>query len=94
MFVFASDLRYEGIPGVRENVRARARVLGITVAVAYHWGRDIFPHNPVSKVRYLEGDSVCFRPETSRYRALNPTAKSKQNGGGVGCPGALDTWRG
>ena len=34
----------------------------ITVAAAYHEGRDVFPHNPVRKVRFLEGGAVFFPP--------------------------------
>jgi hypothetical protein len=60
----------EGIETVLDNLERRAGVGGITLAVAYHHGRDIFPHNPVQKVRFLEGGAVFFRPELDRYERL------------------------
>ena len=46
MFAFASDLVDEGMATVLDNVAGRAGVGGVTMAAAYHHGRDIFPHNP------------------------------------------------
>ena len=64
----------EGIDAVLENVSGRAGLGGVTMAAAYHHGRDVFPHNPKRKVRFLEGGTVFFQPEPSRYqgRALQP----------------------
>jgi hypothetical protein len=70
LFAFATDLVDEGMASVLDNVAGRAGVGGITLAAAYHQGRDIFPHNPARKVHFLEGDSVFFRPDASRYRGL------------------------
>jgi hypothetical protein len=70
MFAFATDLADEGTAVVLDNVQHRAGVDELTLAVAYHDARDIFPHNPVSKVRYLEGGSVFFRPDGGRYDGL------------------------
>ncbi len=42
----------------------------MTMAVAYHDARDIFPHNPVRKVRYLEGGAVFFQPDVARYEGM------------------------
>jgi hypothetical protein len=70
MFAFASDLVDEGIASVLDNVTGRAGLGGITMAAAYHQGRDIFPHNPARKVAFLDGDTVFFRPDASRYRGL------------------------
>jgi len=70
LFAFATDLIDEGIETVLDNLEQRAGVRGITLAVAYHHGRDIFPHNPVHKVRFLEGGAVFFRPEPNRYEPL------------------------
>jgi hypothetical protein len=60
MLAFASDLHDEGVGTVLDNVQNRAGVNGLTMAVAYHDARDVFPHNPVRKVRYLEGGAVFF----------------------------------
>lgn len=56
---------------VLDNVASRAGLGGITMAAAYHHGRDIFPHNPARKVRFLEGGTVFFRPDLSRYQGLS-----------------------
>ena len=70
MLAFATDLRDEGTGTVLDNVQNRAGVDGLTVAVAYHDARDIFPHNPVRKVRYLEGGAIFFTPDFARYEDM------------------------
>ncbi len=70
MFAFASDLVDEGMSAVLDNLADRAGVTGITMAAAYHHGRDIFPHNPHRKVHFLEGGTVFFQPDPDRYRDL------------------------
>jgi len=70
MLAFATDLHDEGLDAVLGNVQERAGVDGLTLAVAYHDARDLFPHNPVHKVRYLEGGAIFFRPDESRYEGL------------------------
>jgi hypothetical protein len=72
MLAFASDLHDEGVGTVLDNVQNRAGVNGLTMAVAYHDARDVFPHNPVRKVCYLEGGAVFFPPEVARYGDLQP----------------------
>jgi len=67
MFIFATDAADEGVEVVLDNIQHRAGLDGVTVAAAYHHGRDIFPHNPVRKVYYLEGGAVFFRPNTELY---------------------------
>jgi hypothetical protein len=62
IFCFATDLADEGIETVLDNVEQRGGLGGVTVAAAYHEGRDVFPHNPVSKVRFLESGAVFFPP--------------------------------
>jgi hypothetical protein len=70
MLAFATDLHDEGLEVVLGNVQERAGVDGLTMAVAYHDARDLFPHNPAHKVRYLEGGAVFFQPDGSRYKDL------------------------
>lgn len=67
MFIFATDAADEGVEVVLDNIQHRAGLDGLTVAAIYHHGRDIFPHNPVRKVHYLEGGAVFFRPNTELY---------------------------
>jgi hypothetical protein len=70
IFAFASDLRDEGVDAVLDRVQHRAGLGGVTVAAAYHDGRDIFPHNPVRKVRFLESGAIFFRPDRGRWQGL------------------------
>lgn len=70
MLAFATDLHDEGLDAVLDNVQERAGVDSLTMAVAYHDARDIFPHNPVHRVRYLEGGAVFFHPEEGNYEGL------------------------
>jgi hypothetical protein len=53
-----------------DNISGRAGLGGVTMAAAYHHGRDIFPHNPIRKVHFLEGGAVFFQPDPSRYRGV------------------------
>jgi hypothetical protein len=68
IFAFATDIRDEGVATVLDNVQHRAGLGGIAVAAAYHEARDIFPHNPARKVRFLESGAVYFRPDPVRWR--------------------------
>jgi hypothetical protein len=70
LFAFASDLVDEGMAAVLDNVAERAGVGGVTMAAAYHHGRDIFPHNPARKVHFLDGGSIFFQPDLRRYAGL------------------------
>jgi hypothetical protein len=70
LFAFATDLHDEGLGTVLDNVQNRAGAGGLTVAASYHEGRDLFPHNPLRKVRFLEGGALFFRPEERRYEGL------------------------
>ncbi len=69
-FLFATDLADEGLEAVLDSLQGRAGLEGVSLACAYHHARDVFPHNPVRKVRYLEGGTVFFRPDSERYRGL------------------------
>jgi hypothetical protein len=62
IFCFATDFADEGIDAVLAHVRERGGLGGVTVAAAYHEGRDLFPHSPVRKVRFLEGGAIFFEP--------------------------------
>ena len=70
IFAFATDLADEGLETVLDNVQGRGGLGGITVAAAYHEGRDVFPHNPRHKVRFLEGGAVFFPPDPARWRGV------------------------
>ena len=70
IFVFPTDLEGEGVEAVLDNVQQRAGADAITLAAVYHEARDIFPHNPRGRVRFLEGGVAYFRPDPARYRGL------------------------
>jgi hypothetical protein len=67
LFAFPSDLEDEGIQVVVERASHRAGVDGLVLAAAYHAARDLFPHNPRGRVRFLEPGVVFFRPRPSRW---------------------------
>jgi hypothetical protein len=70
IFAFPTDFRDEGTGAVLDNVQHRAGLGGVTLATVYHEARDLFPHNPRGKVRFLEGGVAYFRPDPARYRGL------------------------
>jgi hypothetical protein len=72
IFCFATDLADEGVDAVLDNVQHRGGLGGVTVAAAYHEGRDLFPHNPRHKVRFLESGAVFFEPRALREVRLQP----------------------
>jgi hypothetical protein len=67
-FLFATDLVDEGTDVVLDRLQ-RAGLDGLTMACNYHHSRDVFPHNPVHRVRFMQG-GVFFRPERSKYKNL------------------------
>ena len=70
IFAFATDFADEGVEAVFDNVQHRGGLGGVTVAAAYHEGRDVFPHNPVRKVRFLESGAIFFQPDDARWRDI------------------------
>jgi hypothetical protein len=78
IFAFATDFADEGIETVLDNVHERGGLGGVTVAAAYHEGRDVFPHNPVRKVRFLEGGAVFFElgPALRAVRLQPPVSEA------------------
>ncbi len=77
VYLFESDLIDEGFEAALDNVAGRGGLGGINIAAAYHHGRDIFPHSPVRKVRFLEGGTIFFHPDESRYgETLRPVVSS------------------
>lgn len=70
IFAFPTDLHGEGVETVLDNVQFRAGLGGITLAAVYHEARDLFPHNPGGRIRFLEGGVAYFRPQGERYDGL------------------------
>jgi hypothetical protein len=65
--VFASDLVDEGFETVIETARERGGFDGIELAAIYHHARDVHPHNPRQRVRFLDGGACFFRPDLSAF---------------------------
>ncbi len=66
--LFATDLVDEGMDVVLDRLQG-AGLGGLTMACNYHHSRDVFPHNPVHRVRFMQG-GVFFQPERSKYEHL------------------------
>jgi hypothetical protein len=67
LMVFASDLVDEGFDAVVEAARERGGFDGIELAAVYHHARDVHPHNPRRKVRFLDGGAASFRPDPEAF---------------------------
>src|ERR1700730_7532263 len=66
--LFANVLVDEGMDVVLDRLQG-AGLDGLTMACNYHHSRDVFPHNPVHRVRFMRG-GVFFQPERSKYERL------------------------
>jgi hypothetical protein len=67
LMVFATDLVDEGFEVVVERARERGGFDGIELAAIYHHARDVHPHNPVHRVRFLDGGALFFRPDPQAF---------------------------
>jgi hypothetical protein len=67
-FVSGFDVAGEGAGTVLDNLQGRAGLDGALLSVSYHDGRDIFSHNPLGVVRFLEPGALYFSPDHSLYR--------------------------
>lgn len=70
LFVFPTDMAGEGLDRVLERAAAGAGVDTVALAAAYHDARDLFPHNPGGRVRFLEPGTVAFKPDPARWSGL------------------------
>jgi hypothetical protein len=69
VILFATDLVDEGFETVVDRIRDLAGADAVTMAANYHHSRDVFPHNPRRKVRFMRG-GVFFRADPKRYAGL------------------------
>jgi hypothetical protein len=65
-YLFAHDVLDETAAVVVDRLE-QAGLNEAAMAAAYHHSRDVFPHNPRRTVAYLEGGTVYFRPDLTRY---------------------------
>lgn len=68
-YTFMTDFMDEGQEVALGRIRA-AGASGINVAAVYHATRDIFPHNPVRRVHFMEPGACYFHPAPDRYADL------------------------
>jgi hypothetical protein len=68
LFTFAHDVVDAGARTIVDDIVDRAGADGVTMAVAYHGARDVFPHGRTARRRYLEPGAVYFRPDPDVYR--------------------------
>jgi hypothetical protein len=66
LMVFASYLVDEGFEAIVDQARQRGGFAAIELAAIYHHARDVHPHKPVHKGRFLDGGALYFRPDPAR----------------------------
>src|SRR4051794_360874 len=74
LMVFATDLVDEGFKTVVDAAKDRGGCEGIELAAIYHHARDVHPHNPVHRVRFLDGGALFFPPDMNAFagRRIQP----------------------
>ncbi len=70
IYIYPWDLVDEGIDAVLEKVRSLG-VDSVSIAVSYHAGKFVLPHNPRRKV-YFPEDGVVYFPTRERYYRDTP----------------------
>jgi len=63
------DLLAEGLDESLGRI-ADAGLSAISLAVSYHSGMLLLPHNPKQKVRFLEDGAIYFRPHSGHFAGL------------------------
>ena len=66
MWLYPWDAIDEGISQVLDTIETRAGIRDVALAVAYHSGQFLLPHNPRRKL-YFPTPSVYFEPNHDRY---------------------------
>lgn len=69
MFVYPWDLEDEGVDLALDTIHERGGIREINVAMAYHSGLFLLPHNPKRKIMFAD-PSIYFLPESSFYSEL------------------------
>ncbi len=82
IWCYAWDLLAEGLDESLGRI-ADAGLTGISLAVAYHSGMLLLPHNPKQKVRFLEDGALYFRPHSGHFAGLTMQPRVSE----------LATWR-
>lgn len=67
IYSYPWDVRDETPQAFCANVREKLGVDTISLAVSYHAGKLILPHNPRRRVYYPEDGSIYFRPDPTAF---------------------------
>jgi hypothetical protein len=67
LMAFATDLADEGFETVVDRARERGGFDGIELGAIYHHARDVHPHNPKRRVRFLDGGALFFQPDPRAF---------------------------
>ncbi len=70
IWTYPWDLLAEGLDESLGRI-ADTGMTAISLAVSYHAGMLLLPHNPRQKVRFLEDGAVYFRPRPDHFRGLS-----------------------
>lgn len=63
------DLFAEGLDESLDRI-AKMGLNGISLAVSYHSGMLLLPHNPRQRIRFLEDGAIYFRPHSGYFQDL------------------------
>ena len=69
MWMYPWDAQDEGVEPVLSAIQDRAGIDGVGLAVAYHSGMFLLPHNPRRKL-YFPQPSIYVEPDQARFRGL------------------------
>lgn len=69
IYAYVWDFIDEGLDNVLERIR-HLGIDAVAVAVSYHAGKFILPHNPNAKVYFPEDGTVYFTPRTKYYPGI------------------------
>ena len=76
LYAYPWDLADEGVPEAVALI-ANAGFRSVHVALAYHAGRFVLPHNPRGRVRFAQDGSLYFAPDPVRYGRLQPRVSDR-----------------
>ena len=75
IFTYPWDLADHGYDAALAEI-AEAGFTNINLAMQYHNGKFLLPRNPRRRVYYAEDGAISYRPDFSRYGAMQPRPHS------------------
>lgn len=68
MWTYPWDVQDQGIDGLAQDLRQRAKVNTVSLATSYHAGRFLQPRSPRQKAYFPEDGTVYFQPDESLWK--------------------------